>query len=100
MTHRIDPFEPLLLGREEKHESVDTHDHNDDLEQSLTLGRQIREVVDQLRKVVNDAQAMNRLHEVEQMIVRDVAQEGRHMKCRGCLRWMAALVQKAHGDAQ
>lgn len=52
----------------------------------------------QLQALVEDPVRMARLHEVEQMIVRDLVNLPYHQHCAGCQRWAARLLAKANGE--
>lgn len=76
-----------LLGASAK-DSIDPADESEELLDKIQLA------LTELRAVMAAPERLARLHAVERMIAEDVLQENRHLNCRGCLRWVEALVRK------
>lgn len=72
---------------------LDDQDVAEEADSPEDLRTQIEETIAQLRGLSQIE--LSRLHEIEKMIVADVVKENRHLKCKGCLVWMTALLGKA-----
>jgi len=59
------------------------------------LADEIAEAVAALVEISKSSVRLEKLHEIERMMVQDVVNDSRHLKCSGCLRWMRQLIAKA-----
>ncbi len=72
---------------------------DEEIDEEELIKQQIHEVATELASLLSDETCMSRLHPIEKMIVEEVAQEHRHLKCMGCLRWITLLLKKAKGES-
>ena len=67
-------------------------------EDDESIRSEIERLIVELRDLRAEPSGLYRLHEIERMMVDDVLTENRHLKCKGCVRWMTDLVKKAKGE--
>lgn len=85
---RADPLQEL----QEETERLGLYDDLNDEEYVRTT---VEWLAGELEKLQPDQLA--RLHPIEQLMVRDVVADHRHLKCGTCLKWMRRLLNKAEG---
>lgn len=65
-----------------------------------TLKTSIPLLVEQVKSLSQDPTIMGQLHEIEQMIILEVAKESRHLNCPGCAKWLQALITRMQSVSQ
>ncbi len=66
---------------------------NDEYDAEELLEAERSFVRSQLENIRNDPMKLARLHSIERMLVEDLINHP--MRCRNCLRWAKALIEKA-----
>lgn len=69
--------------------NFDTEDSDD----PKALRVHIEELLGRLEAAISPT-TLERLHPIEQMMVRDFQVENRHLNCRGCVRLLERLIAK------